>query len=127
MKFAASKFPIYLLVSASLTTFNLPALQWESHCPGSIASVTPRLIAGALVVIPVTVNGRGTFDFMVDTGSQVTVVDPALAQELRLTMDGSRCENMCVFNGKYVGVHSNRTRSEKDEGAASQRGESCLR
>jgi hypothetical protein len=89
MKFTASKFPIYLLVSASLTTFNLPALQGESHCPGSIASVTPRLVAGALVVIPVTVNGRGPFDFMVDTGSQVTVVDPSLAQELGLKSQGT--------------------------------------
>jgi hypothetical protein len=89
MKFTASKFPIYLLVSASLTTFNLPALQGESHCPGSITSVTPRLVAGALVVIPVTVNGRGPFDFMVDTGSQVTVVDPSLAQELGLKPQGT--------------------------------------
>jgi hypothetical protein len=40
-------------------------------------------------VIPVTVNGRGPFDFMVDTGSQVTVVDPSLAQELGLKPQGT--------------------------------------
>ena len=89
MKFTASTFASYLFVSASLTTFNLPALQGESHCPGSIASVTPRLVTGVLVVIPVTVNGQGPFDFMVDTGSQVTVVDPSLAQELGLKLQGT--------------------------------------
>ena len=32
---------------------------------------------------PVGINQRGPFDFM-DTGSQITVVDPLLALELRL-------------------------------------------
>jgi predicted aspartyl protease len=89
MKLTASTFPIYLVVCASLTTLNLPTLQGESHCPGNITSVTPRMVAGALMVIPVTVNGRGPFDFMVDTGSQVTVVDPSLAQELGLKTLGT--------------------------------------
>jgi predicted aspartyl protease len=88
MKLTASKFPIYLLVSVSLATLSLP-VQGESHCPGSIASVTPRLVAGALVVIPVMVNQKGPFDFMVDTGSQVTVVDPSLAMELGLKPQGT--------------------------------------
>jgi hypothetical protein len=88
MKLTASKFPIYLLVSVSLATLSLP-VQGESHCPGSIASVTPRLVAGALVVIPVMANQKGPFDFMVDTGGQVTVVDPSLAMELGLKPQGT--------------------------------------
>ena len=84
MRLTASHFPIYLVVCASLATLNLPVLEGETRCPGNIASVTPRLVAGALVVIPVTVNHQGPFDFMVDTGSQVTVVDPSLAQQLEL-------------------------------------------
>jgi predicted aspartyl protease len=40
-------------------------------------------------VIPLKVNNSGPFDFMVDTGSQLTVVDPALASELGLKLQGT--------------------------------------
>jgi hypothetical protein len=89
MKLTTSNFPIYLLVCVSLATLSLPMLEGESHCLGNIASVTPRLVANALIVIPVKVNHEGPFDFMVDTGSQVTVVDPSLALELGLKPRGS--------------------------------------
>ena len=89
MKLTASKFPIYLLACASLAALNVPVLQGESHCLGNIASVTPRLIADALMVIPVKVNHEGPFDFVVDTGSQITVVDPSLARQLDLKPQGT--------------------------------------
>jgi predicted aspartyl protease len=78
-----------LLVFVSLATFTLPVLQAGPRCPGSIASVTPRFVQGALIVIPVRINQRGPFDFMVDTGSQVTIVDPSLASELGLKPQGT--------------------------------------
>jgi Aspartyl protease len=56
----------------------------ETRCPGNVASITPRIVQGALIVIPVKVNEAGPFDFMVDTGSQVTVIDPSLASQLDL-------------------------------------------
>jgi hypothetical protein len=84
MKHLLSNRSIPLLVYVTLVTVTLPALQAESHCPAGIASVTPRFVQRALIVIPVRVNQKGPFDFMVDTGSQVTVVDPSLAQELGL-------------------------------------------
>jgi predicted aspartyl protease len=78
-----------LLVSVTLATVTLPALLAESHCPAGIASVTPRFVQRALIVIPVRINQKDPFDFMVDTGSQVTVVDPSLAQELGLKSQGT--------------------------------------
>jgi hypothetical protein len=66
----------------------LSTLQAESHCPAGIASVTPRFVQRALIVIPVRINQAGPFDFVVDSGSQVTVVDPSLAQELGLKPQG---------------------------------------
>ena len=38
------------------------------------------------VTVPVTINGRGPFPFMVDTGSTRTVVSDALAAQLRLPL-----------------------------------------
>jgi predicted aspartyl protease len=51
-------------------------------------TVAGRLIAGYLLVVPISVNGRGPWEFVVDTGTNQTVLDPALARELRLTTTG---------------------------------------
>lgn len=84
MRYARSNVSTRLLVAASLSTISVPALHAEPHCPGNIAGVTPRFVQRALIVIPVKINGSGPFDFMVDTGSQVTVIDPSLLAQLGL-------------------------------------------
>src|SRR6478672_7180448 len=61
----------------------------ETRCPGNIAALKPRIVAGALLVIPVKVNQSGPFDFMVDTGSQLNVIDPVLATQLNLKSQGT--------------------------------------
>jgi hypothetical protein len=61
----------------------------ETHCPGNVASITPRIVEGALIVIPVKINDAGPFDFMVDTGSQIVVIDPSLASQLHLKVQGT--------------------------------------
>ena len=88
MKYLFSTRHIQLLAAVSLTLVILPAIEAEPRCPGNIASVTPRFVQHALIVIPVRINQAGPFDFMVDTGSQVTVIDPSLAGELNLKPQG---------------------------------------
>src|SRR5215472_7915526 len=53
-------------------------------CPGNVFSVQYHSLPHSHVGISAMINGSGPFEFMVDTGAQITVVDPALAQELRL-------------------------------------------
>jgi hypothetical protein len=89
MKHLLSVGCVQLIVALTLANWILPVLQAESRCPGSAASVTPRLVQRALIVIPVKVNQTGPYDFMVDTGSQVTVIDPLLALELGLKPQGT--------------------------------------
>jgi hypothetical protein len=80
----------YLLCSshcallAATIAFATISSQAETHCPGNIAGLRTRIVAGALIVIPIKINGAGPFDFMVDTGSQLNVIDPALAAQLDL-------------------------------------------
>jgi hypothetical protein len=71
------------LPSLFFVTLATPMLA-QSHCPAGIASVTPRFVQHALIVIPIRINRQGPFDFMVDTGSQITVIDPTLAVKLGL-------------------------------------------
>lgn len=88
MKFPLLTASIGVLLSAGLPTTTISS-HAEAHCPGNIASVTPRIVAGTLLVIPVKINHSGPFDFMVDTGSQITVIDPALASQLSLRPQGT--------------------------------------
>jgi predicted aspartyl protease len=77
------------LTSVSLAAFTATALQGERRCPGNADSVPLRVVQGALIVVSATVNGAGPFDFMVDTGAQITTVDEALASQLKLPISGT--------------------------------------
>jgi hypothetical protein len=81
-----SIFKNLLLVSLTATVSIVDA---EPHCPGNVDSLRLRLIQNAQVIVPVTINHSGPYDFLVDTGAQVITVDPALAAELHLRIEGT--------------------------------------
>jgi predicted aspartyl protease len=43
-----------------------------------------RLVKSYFVVIPVQINGQGPFDFLLDTGTNTTLIIPELARQLNL-------------------------------------------
>ena len=47
-------------------------------------TVNFTLRRGHLIVIPVTLNGLGPYDFLLDTGASTTLVTPEFARQLRL-------------------------------------------
>jgi predicted aspartyl protease len=66
-------------------------------CCGAIACAAPhspepntnthlrvRTIAGYLMIVSVSINDGGPFDFLIDTGTNTTLIDPQLATELGL-------------------------------------------
>jgi hypothetical protein len=78
-----------LFTAVSLALVIGPVIEAEPRCPGDVAAVTPRFVEHALIVIPVSINHTGPFDFMVDTGSQATVIDPSLASQLAVKSQGT--------------------------------------
>jgi hypothetical protein len=76
-------------VATSLAILTLPALHAEPHCPGNIASSTLHPIQDDLFVVRVLINRTGPYDFLVDTGSQITTIDPVLASVLHLRIEGT--------------------------------------
>jgi predicted aspartyl protease len=49
-----------------------------------ISTAQFKLLNGYLIVIPVTVNGAGPYEFLLDTGTNTTLVSIEFARELRL-------------------------------------------
>jgi len=88
MKFPSLCSSTCILLAAAFA-FTSTSSQAETRCPGNIAGVRPRIVARALLVVPVMVNHSGPFDFMVDTGSQLNVIDPVLAAQLNLKSRGT--------------------------------------
>lgn len=78
-----------VLTSVSLAASTFIALHAERHCPGNVPSVPLRQIQGALIVVSLNANGVGPFDFMVDSGAQITTVDEQLAAQLGLKSNGT--------------------------------------
>jgi aspartyl protease len=66
----------------------VPAVRAETHCPGNVASVPLRLVNSYQMIVAVTINHSGPYDFLLDTGAQFTMVDPSLAADLHLGTKG---------------------------------------
>jgi Aspartyl protease len=75
--------------SLVLATTIVPASAAETHCPGNAASVPLRFVNRHQIVLAVSINHSGPYNFLLDTGMQVTTVDPSLAAKLRLEPRGA--------------------------------------
>jgi hypothetical protein len=77
------------LGSVVLAVSLLPVVKAESRCPANVTSLPLRLIQSSLIVVSVQINHSGPYDFVVDTGAQISTVDTSLASELRLKAEGT--------------------------------------
>jgi predicted aspartyl protease len=59
--------------------------------------IAAHSIGEGLLVAPVSLNGQGPFDFVVDTGTNTTLIDPALVARLGLVEEGA--ENLKTLTG----------------------------
>lgn len=75
--------------------------------PAGGASV-PMLDIGGRPVVEVTINGRGPYPFILDTGATDTVIDSGLSSELGLPSsgDGSRLEELVIGSMKLTRVNA---------------------
>lgn len=60
----------------------------ETHCPGNVASLPYRVANRHQMVVTVSLNDRGPYNFLFDTGTQITIVDRDLGAELGLSPQG---------------------------------------
>jgi len=67
----------------------VPTLPAETHCPGNVASVPLHLVNRYQMIVSVSVNHSGPYNFLLDTGTQVTMIGTSLAGELHLGTQGS--------------------------------------
>jgi hypothetical protein len=76
-----------------------------------VPSIRPRFVERSIIVVPVTVNDSGPYDFVLDTAAQVTTVDPALASELHLKLEGKAGVSGAGFSTLAEYAHADRLRA----------------
>ena len=61
----------------------------------------------SMIIVPVSINGSGPYDFMLDTGCGKTMVDQRLAEELHLSRVGEKTVVGVMASAKMSVVHAN--------------------
>ncbi len=56
----------------------------EAQCPGNIVPVRYHPLGRSYMATDVSLNHSGPYEFMVDTGSEISIIEPSLAGELQL-------------------------------------------
>lgn len=84
-----SKLSALAFLSCAFVSPLLPNLFAERHCAGNVPSVPLRFVERTQIVVSVEINHQGRYDFLLDTGAQVTMLDTNLASELHLDMEGT--------------------------------------
>jgi hypothetical protein len=77
----------------------VPPLAAEAHCPGNVASVPFRLVNRHWIVLALSIDHTGPYNFLLDSGAQITMIDPSLATALHLDTQG-RAEVVGVGSGQ---------------------------
>ena len=77
-----------LLLSFGLTLLTTSVVSGEAQCPGNVETLRYHSLEHSQIAVSVTINGTGPYEFLVDTGSQVTILEPSLAAELELKPEG---------------------------------------
>jgi hypothetical protein len=65
------------------------ALKTEARCPGNIAGLSFRSVNRNQIIVTVSINHSGLYNFLLDTGTQVTMVDSGIAAKLQLSTRGT--------------------------------------
>src|SRR5215469_6062288 len=82
-----------------LATTTIATAAAETHCPGNVESVPSHLVNQSEMIVEVSINHRGPYSFLLDTGAQRTLLDSALAADLHLDTDGEAEVAGPGFNG----------------------------
>jgi predicted aspartyl protease len=97
-----------LLFLLALATFPAMAQVPEQTALNSnIVTAKIKLDDLSMIIVPVSINGSGPYDFMLDTGCAKTIVDQKLADELGLPRVGEKTIVGVLASTRMSAVHVN--------------------
>jgi Aspartyl protease len=96
-----------VLISCAICLPAGAAVPDQTEQTTKIATAKIKLDDLSTIIVPVSINGSGTYDFMLDTGCAKTMVDRKLAEELHLSGVGETTVIGVLASAKMSVVHLN--------------------
>jgi predicted aspartyl protease len=98
---------LFVLVSCVFCSAAIAAVPDQIEPTPQIVTVKIRLDERSMIIVPVSLNGSGPYDFMLDTGCAKTMVDRKLAGELGLPRVGEKTVVGALASARMSVVHVN--------------------
>jgi predicted aspartyl protease len=95
--YSMRRFTVLLLI-----TIVTAALFAEAPCPADVKAIPFHNVSKHQMIVEVSINHSGPYQFLLDTGTQMTVVDRSLAQDLRLVTTGNADVAGVSFRGEAM-------------------------
>jgi gag-polyprotein putative aspartyl protease len=92
--------PFALLFLAAL--FAAATMDAQTGCPAHVKGISFRSVNRHQIVVDVSINHSGPYDFLLDTGTQMTVVDRSLAGDLHMATTGGANVAGVSFQGEAL-------------------------
>ena len=89
---------LFFILAAFLPGF----LGAQTVCPANVKAIPFHRVNQRQMVIGVSINHSGPYDFLLDTGTQMTVVDLSLAADLHLKTTGNANVAGVSFQGQAM-------------------------
>src|SRR5215472_12523725 len=77
-------------------------LNAQTACPANVKAIPLHRVNQHQMVVSVSINHSGPYDFLLDTGTQMTVVDLSLAADLHLKTTGNASVAGVSFQGQAM-------------------------
>ncbi len=96
---------LFVLLTVAVCFPALAPAQSQTEPASRIATAKIKLDELAMIIVPVSINGSGPYDFLLDTGASKTIIDQKLADELALPRVTEKNVSGMLGSAKMSVVH----------------------
>ncbi len=99
--------PLFVILAFATLLPAAAAVPRPNRTGGRYCHGEDQLVDLSMIIVPVSIDGSGPYDFILDTGSSKTMVDQKLAEKLQLLRVGEKTVVGVLASAKMAVVHAN--------------------
>ena len=93
------------VLAVAINGIAVAAAQDQTEPTSAVVTVKIKLDSLSMIIVPVSINGSGPYDFLLDTGCAKSIVDQKLADHLGLSRVGEKTVVGALASAKMSVVH----------------------
>ena len=96
---------LLVVLAVAINGIAVAAAQDQTEPTSAVVTVKIKLDSLSMIIVPVSINGSGPYDFLLDTGCAKSIVDQKLADHLGLSRVGEKTVVGALASAKMSVVH----------------------